>query len=215
MLILGIDTSTNNCSVGLIRNGKEVRHKEMNSLPAHSEKLIGFIDELFSGEESFSNLDAIAVSNGPGSYTGLRIGLATAKGLALPHKIPVLPVPTFKVLENIGKEQNNREAVLFIKSHRDIVYYCYTCFQDEQIELEVKHDHFSNVLTEYSDVTLFLGCGDFQVTAPKRIINIFPDGINVALLAEQFYQELLPLSRSGLEPKYFTNFIAKKWKPKI
>jgi len=81
-LILNIETATQVCSVSLAKDGKLLALRELNEKNVHAEVLTLFIQEIL--EETFlklSDIDAVAISKGPGSYTGLRIGLSTAKGL--------------------------------------------------------------------------------------------------------------------------------------
>ena len=98
--ILNIETSTKNCSVSLSENGKLIAHKEINDGNySHAENLHPFIDAVLqSAIKTFKDLTAIAVSKGPGSYTGLRIGVSAAKGLSFALDIPLLSVNTLTVL---------------------------------------------------------------------------------------------------------------------
>ena len=88
--ILNIETSTTNCSVSLSKNGETLVLKEdYNSNYSHAERLHLFIDQAIKEAKiSKTDLDAIAISKGPGSYTGLRIGVSTAKGLCYALDIP-------------------------------------------------------------------------------------------------------------------------------
>lgn len=99
MLILGIESSAGPCGAALVRDGKCIADFRLNNQKTHSQTLLPMIDEMFRqsgcGREE---LAAIAVSAGPGSYTGLRIGSATAKGIGLALGIPVIPVPTLESL---------------------------------------------------------------------------------------------------------------------
>ena len=98
--ILNIETATKNCSVSLAKNGELVAIKELNNGDySHAEVLHVFIHEILtSNGVSSSELDAIAVSKGPGSYTGLRIGVSAAKGLSFAHDIPLISIDTLKSL---------------------------------------------------------------------------------------------------------------------
>ena len=79
--ILSIETSTSICSVAIHEQGKLLALAEIKEPGAHAEKLLLLVDEVFEKAGlSFTDLDAVAVSQGPGSYTGLRIGVSTAKG---------------------------------------------------------------------------------------------------------------------------------------
>lgn len=98
-LILGIETATKMCSVAISRDGELLSIKEIGGEYSHSENLNHFI-ELVCNEAkiTLNQLDAIAVSKGPGSYTGLRIGVSTAKGLCYGLDKPLIAVDTLKAL---------------------------------------------------------------------------------------------------------------------
>lgn len=96
-LILGMDTSMSACSVGLISNGVSVAHASEEMKRGQSEALAPMIDRVMTGHD-YVNLSAVAVTRGPGAFTGLRIGLAAARGLALTIDKPCLGLSTFDVL---------------------------------------------------------------------------------------------------------------------
>ena len=111
-LILNLETATTNCSVSLARDGQLIALKEHNSPNySHSEQLHVFIDEVVKQASlRLSDLDAIAISKGPGSYTGLRIGVSAAKGLCYALEIPLISIAT---LESMAS-QADPQAVDFI-----------------------------------------------------------------------------------------------------
>lgn len=97
--ILQIETSTTNCSVALSKNGETIALKEVSDGYSHAENLHVFIKEILEKNKlTYSDLHAIAVSKGPGSYTGLRIGVSAAKGLCYALEIPLLALETLEVL---------------------------------------------------------------------------------------------------------------------
>jgi len=98
--ILNIETSTKNCSVSVAKDGKTIVLKELNDGGySHAEKLHEFIKEVIAEAGiQFSDLKAIAVSKGPGSYTGLRIGVSAAKGLCFALNIPLIAINTLESL---------------------------------------------------------------------------------------------------------------------
>lgn len=123
-LILLIETATERCSCALANNQGIVSYAESNEPNSHSAKLSLLIDDLFSQNSyNYSDLSAIAVSIGPGSYTGLRIGVSTAKGLAYALDIPIITLPTCEVFAAPVLEKNpNACCVSMIDARRMEVY---------------------------------------------------------------------------------------------
>jgi tRNA threonylcarbamoyladenosine biosynthesis protein TsaB len=103
--ILNIETATKNCSVALAKDGKTIMCKEIAEEGySHAERLHVFMEEIIKEAEiSFQDLSAIAVSQGPGSYTGLRIGVSATKGLCFALDIPLIAVDTLQVLASQAK----------------------------------------------------------------------------------------------------------------
>lgn len=108
MLLLSVDSSAETASAALTENGKMIKSELINKGLTHSETLMPLIETVMSGY-SFENLDAIAVTAGPGSFTGVRIGVATVKGLAFPYNIPCISVST---LETIAYNFTDENAVI-------------------------------------------------------------------------------------------------------
>jgi tRNA threonylcarbamoyladenosine biosynthesis protein TsaB len=98
--ILNLETATRNCSVSLSKDGRTILCKEMAEAGySHAERLHVFIEECLKDSNiTFKDLSAIAVSQGPGSYTGLRIGVSSAKGLCFALDLPLISVDTLQVL---------------------------------------------------------------------------------------------------------------------
>ena len=97
--ILHIETSTNVCSVAVSEDGKVIFDKVDRTGNNHAEALGSFVDEAMSFADSHAiPLDAVAVSSGPGSYTGLRIGVSMAKGVCYALNLPLLSVPTLELM---------------------------------------------------------------------------------------------------------------------
>ena len=103
--ILNIETATKNCSVSLSKNGKLLALKEICEANfSHAEKLHQFIKAVLNASQiTFNDLSAVAISKGPGSYTGLRIGVSTAKGLCFALDIPLISVLTLESLAYAAK----------------------------------------------------------------------------------------------------------------
>lgn len=98
--ILCLETATTNCSVGIAINGKiKAIREDNNKQYSHAETLHVFIEEVLKEADlKPEELDAVAVSKGPGSYTGLRIGVSAAKGLCFSLEIPMISIPTLDLL---------------------------------------------------------------------------------------------------------------------
>ena len=107
MTILCIETSTSVCSAAICKDGAPIKQCICLEGSNHARLLPRYIEELLSfAREQQLSIDAVALSEGPGSYTGLRIGTSTAKGLCYGMDIPLIPVPTLAVLCEAAKAQS-------------------------------------------------------------------------------------------------------------
>jgi len=98
-LILAIETATSSCSVALISEGQLLGLEELNERNIHASHITLFIEQVLTAAgKKLSDLNAVAVSKGPGSYTGLRIGVSTAKGLCYALDIPLIAVNTLQAM---------------------------------------------------------------------------------------------------------------------
>ena len=101
--ILNIDTSTSVCSVALTMDGNVIDRREDYNGRNHASLLSGYIEDMLAAAKKHEvALDAIAVSMGPGSYTGLRIGLSEAKGLAYAMNLPLIGVDTLQTMTAVS-----------------------------------------------------------------------------------------------------------------
>ncbi len=111
-LILNIETSTTLCSVSIAKDGVILASREVNEGYTHAENLHVFIEEVLKKVgKSTKDLNAIAVGSGPGSYTGLRIGVSAAKGLAYALQIPLIAVNTLQTMTAVAVQQNNSDIL--------------------------------------------------------------------------------------------------------
>jgi len=126
MNILAIETSSQACSVALCTNKRtDNRHEILNN--QHSEYLLSFIDELLvNASIKKSQIDAIAVGNGPGSFTGLRLGLGVAQGLAYGLNKPLIPVSS---LLSIAAKSQNKNIFVAVDARMGEVYW--QCFANQ------------------------------------------------------------------------------------
>lgn len=225
--ILNIETSTDVCSVALTSEGAVLEHYEEYKERNHAVLLSGFIkgclDHLRRHEMS---LDAVAVSLGPGSYTGLRIGLSEAKGLAYALDIPIIGVDTLKLMAvSVMFSQNlDNPDVLFapmIDARRMEVY---TGIYNLALEtLDAPHplildsDSYGEWL-ERGEV-LFFGNGSDKarelLTHPNArfIDGIHPLAVDMLALSDKAYREKDFLSLAYSVPVYLKDFQATRPKP--
>lgn len=145
--ILCIETSTTNCSVALAK-GKDVikLEEDYNSTYSHAERLHNFIDIVMKDVGvSLKDLSAISVSKGPGSYTGLRIGVSAAKGLCYALNIPLISIPTLHALALQVPQEKDSYIIPMIDARRMEVYSAIFSNLHEQVR-ETK----AEILTETS-----------------------------------------------------------------
>ena len=119
-----METATTNCSVALCEDANVIALKEDKSKGySHAEKLHVFIDEILKESDlKINNLDAVAISKGPGSYTGLRIGVSAAKGLCFAQDIPLISVPTLSALAKQIDPKEGEQIIPMLDARRMEVY---------------------------------------------------------------------------------------------
>ena len=219
-LILNIETATDVCSVCIAENGRLISLRETQQKNAHASSITPFIDEVISeAHRTIDELDAIAVSSGPGSYTGLRIGVSTAKGLCLALGAPLISVSTLQAMAFRMAEINNGEKCLYcpmIDARRMEVYAGIYDADNKAIEpphsVMIDHDSFATVLVR--NKIIFFGSGSAKC---KGIINnpraSFYDGFTVSsshlcTLSAKAYSEKRFEELAYFEPLYLKKIIA-------
>ena len=219
--ILNLETATKNCSVSISQDGKTILCKEMAEAGySHAEKLHVFIEEcLKESKLSFNDLSAIAVSQGPGSYTGLRIGVLSAKGLCFALNLPLISVDTLQVL---ASQLSITEGVVIpmIDARRMEVYSAiFTSKWDKIREVQAE------ILTEnsfegISETIHFVGdCAEKAKTVLTNANFIFheeiiyPSANEMGVLSYQKFQQNEFEDVAYFEPYYLKDFmvtVAKK-----
>ena len=229
-LILHIETSTELCSVALSGGGQCLAVRENSEGRNHAAMLTPFIDDLMKTHDvSIHQLDAVAVSSGPGSYTGLRIGLSTAKGLCYGGDIPLIAVPTLQAMSmgfaqqypetgTRNSELGTRNPLLcpMIDARRMEVYTALYDFDGRQVEKVsaeiITEQSFASWLDERS--VYFFGNGAAKCRAIMTHPNaVFPEGFAHSARymiqpALQAYHEKRFEDVAYFEPFYLKDFIA-------
>ncbi|MBO3115571.1 tRNA (adenosine(37)-N6)-threonylcarbamoyltransferase complex dimerization subunit type 1 TsaB [Winogradskyella sp. DF17] len=218
-LILNIETATTNCSVSLSLDGETLFLKEDNSSSySHAELLHVFIKDLFS-ESKYKpdEIHAVAVSKGPGSYTGLRIGVSTAKGLCYALNKPLIAIDTLEILSrqlNIDKGY----IVAMLDARRMEVYSAVftSNFQlAREVKAEILDANSYNLILESNDV-FFIGNGVEKTKALIQHSNAnfiedrLPSAREMGELAESKYKISDTEDVAYFEPYYLKDFIAIK-----
>ncbi|MDH7913285.1 tRNA (adenosine(37)-N6)-threonylcarbamoyltransferase complex dimerization subunit type 1 TsaB [Winogradskyella sp. SYSU M77433] len=220
-IILNIETATTNCSVSLSKDGEILVLKEDNSSGySHAETLHVFIDNVFKEAKiEPSAIDAIAVSKGPGSYTGLRIGVSTAKGLCFALNKPLIATDTLEALAN-QITSNDGFIVPMLDARRMEVYsaiYNSNLKLAREIKAEILNKESFKELLEKSKV-YFIGNG---VEKTKTLIQhpnaVFvegqlPSAKEMAKLSEIKYKKSDTEDVAYFEPYYLKDFVALKKK---
>ena len=215
-IILCLETATTNCSVAIAVDGKIKAIREENSQKfSHAEKLHVFIEAVLKEAKiDKKNLDAVAVSKGPGSYTGLRIGVSAAKGLCFALDIPLISTLTLEVLAQ-QVQCENCYLIPLLDARRMEVYSCVFNAEKKQIretKAEILNENsFSDFLKEHK--TIFIGDGAVKFEAicknESAIFQngLFPSSADMARLAEAKYKISDIENVAYFEPFYLKEFI--------
>ena len=216
--ILCIETTTTNCSVALGQNGETIALIEDKSDGySHAEKLHLFVEDILKQAQlSLSQLDAIAISKGPGSYTGLRIGTSAAKGLCFAQNIPLIAVETLSAL---AQQVTTSGLIIPMLDARRMEVYSAIFSGNKKIretqaqildELSFKQELESHQVT-------FIGNGveKFKAICPHpnaHFISSLPSATDMVALATHKYKSDTFEDVAYFEPFYLKNFIAGKKK---
>jgi tRNA threonylcarbamoyladenosine biosynthesis protein TsaB len=219
MTVLGIETSTAVCSVGLAQDGERLAERSLIESHIHSEKLLTLVQEILSDRKTpLKNLDAVAVSLGPGSFTGLRIGLSTAKGLCAAIEKPLIGVPTFAAASACAMETfPERRAAICVDAKQGEYYFSIyqTGIEGLQEVEPVGIVALSDLPGRTSDADIVLTDRITDVRKMCRenvnVIDLLPfcRGDMVAVLGMKMMSE--PHSRpwQEMEPMYLKDFVIR------
>lgn len=217
-IILNIETATKNCSVALAKEGETMACKEIAEQNfSHAEKLHVFIEELLAENNlQFSDLNAIAVSQGPGSYTGLRIGVSSAKGFCYALNIPMIAIDTLQLL---AKQIQIEGGIIIpmIDARRMEVF---TAFYDQNLN-QIRSTQAEIIdETSYQEITQKIhlvgdGTEKFKntLTDDKFVFHsnvVFPSANEMSQLSFDKYQKSDFVDVAYFEPYYLKDFVLSK-----
>ena len=132
VFILGIETSGSVCSASLSLNGQLIGENSLRIKHAHSRILARLVEQLLANSGiGFEALSALALSAGPGSFTGLRIGYSLAKGIAHARRLPLIEVPTLDILA-FQQGATELPVLALIDAHRGEIFYALYCWEGKQ-----------------------------------------------------------------------------------
>jgi tRNA threonylcarbamoyladenosine biosynthesis protein TsaB len=230
-LIINIETSTSVCSVALSRDGRLLKTFENHDGFAHASHLTVFIEQLFKETEgvTMADVDAVAVSCGPGSYTGLRIGVSTAKGLCYALGKPLIAIGSLNVLAwpvpslIPDVSVDNRWYCPMIDARRMEVYTTFfDCNMKQLKDVSAEIIDNNSFLSELeSHEIIFFGDGAAKC---KEVIDhpnarfaddVVPLAKNMVQLSEQAFQEGRFEDVAYYEPFYLKDFVATTPKAKV
>jgi len=217
--ILQIETATSVCSVAVSIDGKTIAVKEETGQNLHAGNLTLFIEEVIKKADlTFKDLDAIAVSKGPGSYTGLRIGVSTAKGLCYALDIPLIAMETLEMMAAGFLSKNSDYSGLIcpmIDARRMEVY---TAMFNTDLEILeptsakiIDESSFSEFLANQK--ITFIGDGSSKckeaLNSPNAFFceDNFNSAGNMSLLAEHAFTKSLFEDVAYFEPFYLKDFV--------
>jgi tRNA threonylcarbamoyladenosine biosynthesis protein TsaB len=214
-LILNIETATKNCSVALSKDGKTLAIREIAEQNfSHAEKLHVFIEELLlETNASLQDVQSIAVSKGPGSYTGLRIGVSAAKGLCYALSIPLIAVDTLEILARKIKVSSGI-ILPMIDARRLEVYSAFFDSNFAKIR-ETKAEVINeNSFQDESDMLHLIGDGALKF---KEILNAekfkyypdiqYPSAAEMGLISFEKFQNNQFEDVAYFEPLYLKDFV--------
>ena len=213
--ILNIETATKNCSVSIAKNGETILCKEIAEEGySHAEKLHVFIEEVIAESGvSVQDLNAVAVSQGPGSYTGLRIGVSAAKGLCFALNIPLIAVDTLQTLASQVSISEGKIIPMLDARRMEV----YSAVFNAKIEIErpiqaeiINEDSFA----EYTDTIYFVGdCADKckAVLTKENFIFLeqikYPSAREMSKISYDKYQISDIVDVAYFEPYYLKDFM--------
>ncbi|NDV15597.1 tRNA (adenosine(37)-N6)-threonylcarbamoyltransferase complex dimerization subunit type 1 TsaB [Muricauda sp. TY007] len=223
-ILLHLETATTNCSVSISKDDDILVLKENNATSySHSEQLHVFIKEaLKEASLSFLDLDAISISKGPGSYTGLRIGVSAAKGLCFSLDLPLISVPTLQSMAHQVDLKPGELVIPVLDARRMEVYSCvygsdYKEVRETRAEI-VNEESFADYVSNTKVYVVGSGAEKCRgvLQHPNFIFNesVVPSAKEMASIAFHKYISKQFEDVAYFEPYYLKDFVLQQKKKK-
>ena len=220
--ILQIETATTNCSIAISYKGETIALKEISNGYSHAENIHAFIKEiLIENKLEYSDLTAVAVSKGPGSYTGLRIGVSTAKGLCFSLDIPLIAIETLEVLAHQVKVTEGFIVPMIDARRMEVYTKVFTLDYKEYREIQAEilnEESFKEMLAQ--NKVIFIGNKTEktqEVIQHKNasFIDTLPSAKEMSALAYNKYKKNDIEDVAYFEPYYLKDFLVTPSKKKV
>ena len=218
--ILNLETSTKNCSVSIAKDGVQLCLVEENEENyTHGEKLNQFVDWCVQGAEiNWKDIDAVCVSKGPGSYTGLRIGVSSAKGFAYGSDIPLMAINSLQILAESQLNQEVDYIIPMIDARRMEVYTALFDRKGNQLtETEAKVIDDTSFEELKGKKIIFVGdgaekCQEILSHLNATFVQAFPSAKDMIRVSEEKFTQKSFEDVAYFEPYYLKDFVAGKKK---
>ena len=226
VLLLGIETATNICSVALLQGMELLAELSVDEPRSHASQLVPLVQRVLQDHgKTPADLDVIAISAGPGSYTGLRIGASTAKGLAFATDAALVAVPTLEALAQAaqaGQPEAEQPVLVVLPSRRDEVYAAVYIMESDGLAAVREPE-----AVELADLFGWLPARELRLVWPATqtvldatpdsdrflVTNATPSAVHVAKLGLEPFNDGRTQNVASWEPYYLKAFVAKPPRP--
>ena len=213
-MILAMETSSLVCGASLHDNGECIAEVYLKEPRVHAEKLVGLVNQLFEEQKiRVQKLTAVVVSAGPGSFTGLRIGMSFAKGLVYPHQIPLAGVNTMKafIAGTVSKIDRTKHPLWVIRSHKDYIYTAQ--FSKDLDDIDIRYGQVHNIIEWYPECATII-CND--ALEEIKDIPVIENSILPSMIGNYYMHhknDTAVRDYDSLVLEYGMDYKPKEWKP--
>jgi tRNA threonylcarbamoyl adenosine modification protein YeaZ len=210
---LSLETSSVICGASLHDNEECLAETYLKEPRVHAEKLVTLVEKLFEDQMiRVPSLSAVVVSAGPGSFTGLRIGMSFAKGLAFPHQIPLAGVNTMKAFMHgtLHAAERKDHPLWVIRSHKDYIYMAE--LNNDIEEIDIRYGRIADITDRYPHCSQIISNEALPELAAIRVVekDILPSMIGEYYL--RYHNGSAVNDHDSLVLEYGMDYKPKEWK---